>query len=289
MSDVATQIMQDYPSFAFLLNDPEIGPLLLEAVDPNKGFDAATFQAKLLQTNWWKTHNVNAREWLTLLNTDPAQAQAKRDETSAQVRQAVAQAGLYFTEEQLAGAVDMSLQLGVPVTSPTFRSWMGTWAAQNPGSVANLTGNLKGIAEHDYLMPIDQGSLNWWSGQIAAGEQTEANFRATYARAAADKYSAFATEIGQSIPPGQLFAPYRSTIANELELGSADQVDLLNDPRWSKILGVPNGNSGQLRPMTQSEVIQLARSQPEWGNTNNARAQGADLTQNLLKTFGARA
>lgn len=286
--DLVAKIMQDYPSFAFLLNDPEIGPLLLDAVNPDVGFDSATFQAKLLQTNWWKTNNAAQRQWFTLLNTDPAEAQRKRDERAAQVRQTMAQAGLYFNDEQLAGAADMSLRLGVEVTSPTFREWMGTWAYQNKGSAVNITDRLKAITEREYLIHSNDESVNLWASWIASGRATEDSFRASMARDARGMYPAFADRIDAGETPQAIFGSYRSTIANELELASPESVDLLNDPRWQPVTGI-RGADDKIRPMTLAETTQLARSQPAWWDTSKGKAQDASLATKLLEKFGMRA
>lgn len=283
--DLVQKIMQDYPSFAFLLNDPEIGPLLLEAVNPDVGFDSATFQAKLLQTNWWKTNNAAQRQWFTLLNTDPAQAAKQRDERVAQVRQSMGQAGLSFSEDQIAGAADMSLRLGVDVASSTFRDWLGTWSIQTPGSAANITGRLKSITEGEYMLHSNDASLNWWASEIASGRQTEASFRESMARDAIGMYPAFADRITDGQTPATIFGGYRSTIANVLELGSPEQVDLLRDPRWQPVTGIV-GADNKIRPMTLSEAAQLARKQPEFKGTAGGEARSASLAEMIDSNFG---
>lgn len=284
--DLVAKILADYPSFAFLINDPDVGPLLLEAVNPEHPLDAATFQAKLLQTNWWKNNNAAARQWQVLLNTDPAQATKMRDERTAQIRQAMGSAGLSFSEDQIAGAVDMSLRLGVDVASPTFKDWMGTWTYQNPAAATNLTGKLKAITEGEYMLHSNDPSLNWWASQIASGRQTEDNFRQSMMRDSQSMYPAFAQRIAAGETPQAIFGSYRSTIAHELELSSPESVDLLHDPRWAKISGVSDGKGGT-RALDLSETIGLARAQPEWKMTQGANTQTADLATRVLTDFGA--
>lgn len=285
MSDVASQIMTDYPQFAFLLNDPEIGPLLLEAVDPNIGFDAATFQAKLMATSWWKTHSAAQRQWETLINTDPATANRQREDRIGAVRQLAAQLGLNLPDAQLQQFAESSLQYGVDPGSPTMRTWLANLASQSPAFTQVADVPLRQMAESDYMIPMSDADLTRWASQIAAGTATQDTFRATLQTLAKGRFSGYANLIDQGITPGQIFGPYRSAIAQQLEV-SPDTIDLLNDPRWSKVTGVV-GSDNTVRPMTMSEAITLARSQPEWSKTSVARQQGADLTQNLLKTFGA--
>lgn len=112
------QILRDYPSFAYLLNDPEIGPLLLEAIDPNKGFDAATFQAKIMQTNWWKTSSASQRQWETLIATDPATAEQQKSQFSNTLAESARRAGVNLSGDQLNWLTNWYLPKGIAANDP---------------------------------------------------------------------------------------------------------------------------------------------------------------------------
>lgn len=280
--DLSTKVLTDYPMLAFLLNDPEIGPLLLQAVDPNQGFDAATLQMKIMQTNWWKTSSASVRQWETLVNTDPETAQRRRDAQRADLLAQASQLGVNIDSGKLAGLVEQSLQLGLAAGSGQMRELIAGATSMPIASVPSL----RGIANGEYLVPASDGDLGWWAHEIAAGHQSEMTYRNWLTTMAIGRFPQIKTAIEQGITPGQYFAPYRQTIAQQLELGSADQVDLVNDPRWSKVMGVAQ-TDGTQRPMTLSEATVYARQQPEWSNTAVSRQQGADLTSQLLKEFGA--
>jgi hypothetical protein len=113
MADAAETILRDYPSFAFLLNDPEIGPLLLQAIDPNVGFDFASFQAKIMQTNWWKTSSASQRQWETLLATDPATANQQAEQWKQTLKAEAEQAGISLSDDQVAWMTAFYLPKGV--------------------------------------------------------------------------------------------------------------------------------------------------------------------------------
>lgn len=281
--DLMAKIMADYPSFAFLLNDPDVGPLLLEAVNPEHPLDAATFQAKLLQTNWWKTTSAAQRQWVTLYNTDRATADAQLSARHAEIRDFAASLGLEVPDQKLWDATEISLHNGLATNSAQIRDMLAWFS---PRGAPSAVPALSAIAAHEYMIPMSQGDLGWWSREIAAGHQTEQTFRGVLNQQARSKFAGIANLIDQGITPGAFFAPYRSQIAQELELPSADSVDLVNDPRWTQVTGISDGKGG-MRPMNLSETIGLARSQSEWRFTQGANSQAADLASRVLTDFGA--
>lgn len=113
MADATQTILRDYPSLAYLLNDPEVGPLLLQAVDPEHPFDIATFQQKVKETNWWKTSSASQRQWETLLATDPATANQQADQWKQTLKAEAEQAGVNLTDPQVEWMTAFYLPKGV--------------------------------------------------------------------------------------------------------------------------------------------------------------------------------
>lgn len=74
-SEIADQVRRDYPHLAFLMDNPEIGGILTQAV--REGWDPAETQAKILGTNWWQSRSDTARQWETELATDKTTAQRR--------------------------------------------------------------------------------------------------------------------------------------------------------------------------------------------------------------------
>jgi hypothetical protein len=352
MSDASDTILRDYPSFAFLLNDPEIGPLLLQAIGPNQGFDFATFQAKIMQTNWWKTSSASQRQWETLLATDPATANQQADQWKQTLKAEAEQAGVSLTDPQVEyltafylpkgvaandqqilrnitslyqdqpsqrtgvgsndrwrqGLIDEATKLGVNLNGDQItyltNMYLKTGVAPNDpsvlkslrdlydtqpgirtgvGSIDTVKQQMQDIA-HAYMRDLTQSDVDQWASKIASGELDINSFQTMVRNQARVDFPFYFEEINSGITPDQLFSQQRNAIANELEVDPS-QIDLLHDARYSQVLGVPDA-SGKVRPMTRQEAIMLARKQPEWANTAGAKAQGATLTDTILKTFG---
>lgn len=353
MAEPADTILRDYPSFAFLLNDPEIGPLLLDAINPDKGFDFPTFQAKIMQTNWWKTSSASQRQWETLLATDPATAQQQADQWKQTLKAEAQQQGVNLTDPQVEWMTAFYLPKGVAANDqqiirditrlyqdqPAGRTGVGAndrWQQDLISEASRLGINLSddqvnyltnlylpmGVQANDpailrdlaklydtqpdirtgvgnadtvknqmqdiagqYFRDLVQSDIDEWVPKILAGTADLEGFKTMVRNQARVDFPFYFEEINSGITPAQLFAQQRNAIASELEVDPSS-IDMVHDARWSKVLGVPD-TSGKVRPMTRQEAIQLARQQPEWKQTAGAQAQGADLTDTLLKTFGA--
>lgn len=290
MSTETDTILRDYPSFAYLLNDPEIGPLLLAAVDPNQGFDVATFQAKIMQTNWWRTTTASARQWETLVATDPATAQQRTDSWKSTLKAEATKAGMALSDGQVDYLTNFYLPRGFAANDPQVIRNLAAIYKDQPAihagggsDIENIKAQMRDVAGQ-YLQDVTTADYDQWAARIWSGETDIQAYTTQMRWQAAQRFSMYADEIQQGMTPSQLFGQQRNAIARELEVDPTT-IDLLHDARWSKVLGIP-GPDGKVRPMTYNESVMLARQQPEWARTASAKQQGADLTKTLLETFG---
>ncbi len=86
---------EEFPGFAWALSDPELGPLLREAAGP-PAWTPAKLQARLQQTQWWRTNSAAVRNYMTLAGTDPAELGRRLHDVDAgmKIQQWTAQYGL---------------------------------------------------------------------------------------------------------------------------------------------------------------------------------------------------
>lgn len=288
--DLTTKILTDYPSFAYLLHDAEIGPLLLEAVNPDVGFDSQTFQAKLMQTNWWKNSSATQRQWETLVATDPATATAQKATWKTRVNQLAGQYGVNLTPFNLEDWANTFLSQGVQADDPrivnalvSLYSSEPAFRSGHPGNLQTITDQAKQLADQ-YMINLTAADYAQWSQRIARGESTIQAFQDDMKMQAMDRYSAYAQRIDAGATPQQIFSQQRNAIAQELEVDPST-IDLMRDPRWSKVLGVRTSD-GTVQPMTYHEAVQLARSQPEYKRTTGGQQQAASVAEFIDKTFG---
>lgn len=69
------QIAEQFPQYAWAYNDPEIGPLLQQAV--NDGWDANQLEAHVTGTNWFRSKTQAERNYLALAGADPKEAERR--------------------------------------------------------------------------------------------------------------------------------------------------------------------------------------------------------------------
>lgn len=275
--DLYSKILADYPDLAFLFNDPEVGKLLLDAVNPDQGFDAPTFQSKLRQTNWWRTHSASQRQWETLAATDPAQSAAAR---RAKLADVFAQAGSLGITLDWSAADNIAFQAQ---RDGLDANQVNDLIANAPRSTATTAGSLKSIAAGDYMVPISDYDSDWWARKIASGQQTEQTFRAFLTTQAIGRFPQLKDAINSGITPGQYFSSYKQLIGQQLEV-PAESVDLLNDPKWQQVISY--NDNGKIRPMTLAETTKLARGQDAYKRTQGGQQLGAQVGEFITKTFG---
>lgn len=109
-------------------------------------------------------------------------------------------------------------------------------------------------------------------------EDAKADLRRTYL---AGSYPAWSDKINQGFDPADIFEPYVADIRATLE---DDGIDL-NDPLMQQITQKV-GADGKPVAVPLYEARRMARMDPRWQKTDNAYATYANVTQNLLRTFG---
>lgn len=290
---VLDDIRRDYPTLYFLFSDPEVGPLLRDAVDPNMGFDQTTFQAKLQNTHWFRSRSQAQREWEVLYHTDPGTANRRRAEYRAQLHALATRLGVNLTTNELNYLSEVGLQRGQSPDSSEVMQGLVNFSRKrgnlDPGGAINtaLT-QINAISQGQWFNPATRSASRMhWARLIASGERTTDDFNQVQAHAAMKKYHHLAERIQAGETLADIANPLRARVAQELELGGPTAVDVINSPTWAKLLSFKD-DKGHVRAMTDSEAMVLARQQPAWWQTQNGRQTDADMTTRLLNVFGVR-
>lgn len=290
---VLDDIKEQYPTLAFLVNDPEVGKLLRDAVDPNKGFSPGRFQAKLYQTKWFKSRSTNQRQIDVLKNTDPGEYARQRNENLAQVRLLSSQLGLTLTPGQKLYMAEVNLRNGVSVGSEEFMYNLMNFArAQSPGKVGE--GSVKGaafdvnkMARQQFYVPMSQKDAYQWGVELALGTKDEKALRAYLSNRSASLYPHLREQLKNGASMEDLFSGHRALIAEELEI-SPESVDFTKG-NFKKVLQQIDPKTKEPRMMTLHEAQTLARQDTRWWKTGNGREADSGMANFVLKAFGKRA
>lgn len=295
MADAVTQrVLQQYPSFAFLLNDPEIGPLLRDAVDPNKGFSSQTFFAKIQQTHWWRRQSEAQRTWATQVATDPGEANEQRRGMRAAFGSLAASMGAQLTTAQVNFLSELMLQHGQDPNGPEARAAIAKLARLTPnlrykyGSFQTATKAVEALSEREFFMKISNVDASKYARRIIQGIMTLDDVRSAMQQLAVKRYPHMRELLIDGMTPGEIIAPYRQIVADELELGDPGRVDVKGNATWRQLLGIRDPKSHKVRLPTESEVVKMARSQTKWWDTAKGQEADNSMALNLLNELGVR-
>lgn len=291
MASPLDRVREQYPELAWLFNDPEIGPLLRDAVDPNRGFSPTTFQAKLYQTNWFKRQSQAARQWQILKNTDPGEANARRAQYRAEIGRLSQSLGINLTNGQAMLAAEAALQYGWDLNGGQLLEAIAAHGRKTgkygAGAIRTTAEKAKSLSSGQYFLPMSNADAYKWGDWVARGMRTEQDLQIELQNRAISRYRHLAQELSAGNTMEDIFAGHRALIAQELEL-APDSIDFTKG-QWAKVIGVPDPNGKGVRSMTLSETQTLARQDNRWWATSNGREADAGMANFVLKMFGRRA
>ena len=295
MADALELVMQQYPHLIGLLSDPEIGPLLTQAVDPFTGFDSNTFQAKLQQTTWFRSRTKAGRENEIRLLTDPAthwaDLGAYADTVDEQFK-AISGRGLDANERLWFAAVGTNA--GWEPNSASMRNALRQLidpaaVMQGAGTAGAAKNEIENLVRGQWFAPLELGWLAQAGISVATeGGETLESINARLASQAYHWYPHLRNQIVEGQTMADIFNPYRQKIAEELEYGSVEDVDMTK-PEWAQLAQWRDPKTGEMRLPTMSEVTALARNRPQWWQTTNGRKTDAEGAAGILRMFGQRA
>jgi len=279
---------RNYGYLGWFLDHPEIGPVILDAA--TNQWDLNKLMGALFETDWWRLTSEQARIWDAQLASDPAEAERQLRGRIAEVEDYFAELGITVDPNKVFEIATNTLRFGIALDSAEFRNTVASqlpmftsMAQPGAGSFAATIDQIKQLALSEYMVGIADADAWKLATDVIAGNITMDGVKVMFGDIARGRFPQLGNIFDQGITPGQFFAPYRNTIASEMEL-SADAVDLL-DPRWAPVLGVADPN-GVVRPMTLSETLTHVRKQPEWERTAKAKEKSASLTRTLIESMG---
>ncbi len=289
-AEINQYIKDNYGYMVGFLNDPELGPILRQAAQ--EGLSKDMLYGRLSGTKWWKTYSDNQRKWQQIVNEDPATAAAQRASKKATLINQVGQLGLVMSAQDLDKIVEQSLAGGL--TPDEEMDLLLNFA--KPSDQGFTQGDL-GATQIQIQQLQDQYMLVRGKGfkevaeiakRVLSGETTLDAVRANFANQAK---SLFANNeemldlLNKGVSPFDATSNMRNAMANLLEIDPS-QVDMVNNQQYRQALDYVDPKSGKHRLMTISEAENLARSQPGWKNTTNARQNWSNAVASIGQYAG---
>lgn len=282
------EIIKQYPYLSFLLDDPDVGPLLREAASPPY-MDADVFQARLMQTPWWKRTSDTARTFYALKTGDPATYARRQEELKSQIREIGGSLGYgadVLDEGYLNHFADKALEFGMSTRQIQAMIADEITPLIGASEKGNVLSQIRQV-QQAYSYAIDNPTLLYWSKEIASGRQTIDNFQNMVRQQMKDLFPNLAGQMDQGMTFKQIVEPYRQILSKEFDGRNPEDLDFMGDAKWRHIIDYVDEKTGVHRTMSMQELQKYAREQPEWRNTKNAKDQASQIGEQLLQSFGA--
>jgi hypothetical protein len=285
-------IEANYPQYSYLLNDPEVGPILIQAAQ-NNVTDPNVLEGMLHGTKWWQQTSSTARQYDEQIAHDPASmAQALKNEEDAITLQA-AQMGVKVNPAQLTQIATNYLRLGQSPDTVT-QVLAALYKYQNGGSTGNAAISAQDLKQYydEYQVPVSDQTLQKQVQDMISGRATPDSVKAQVAAQAQTLYASnpqLVDYIKQGNTVQQWAEPYKEKAASLLGQ-SPTSIDL-SAPMWSQILkpatDPKTGQSlGQAQSLDQWET--KLRTDPTYGydSSLNAIQSASQLASGLKQTLG---
>lgn len=286
--DRRTMAQQYGFALAFMNSNPELKRLFNKAVAETWAPDK--FVSQLRNTKWFKNHSATVRNAILQETSDPATFQASLDQMTTTVRD---------TYGSMFGDVGMNdKQISKWARLATRMGWSQAELVDRISSSVDYEKMLKkdslGGTAAETKMQLDSLASNygiklgdqWKSRQLAkimSGDDTLAGAQQRVQEMAMREYSAFADRIAGGETITEIADPYISRYSELLEQ-NPEAVGVDNDliQRAMKQAG-PDGKPAAMDLWTFEKEV---RKDNRWQYTKNAKQEVANVTSDLLRSFG---
>lgn len=244
-------------------------------LDPNK------LEATILATNEWRSTADAARKDMLLQEQDPTTWSKQRSDLAWSLGRTALQLGLTLSEQQLAAIADQAYRNGWQNDQSRLQSLL--FVTGSPSGGGRIAGNAASVRQKltRYGLPVNDAQVADWARQITEGTLDPDAVDEMIRNQAKARFPHLANSIDQGLTPEDYYAPYKSVLANELEMNPND-INFFTDSQWSSV--IDGGATG--RPMTLTEAARYARSLPQWKTTDKANRVAASMEMKILQNFG---
>lgn len=270
-------------AYSFLNSIPEVKGLFKSYVAED--WNKEKFQAKLRDTEWWKTNSDSMRKAAQEKKIDPATYAAKLNATRIQLAQMAGQMGASIPPKKLTRLAEQALTTNMD--EALLQNVLGGYIEFTDKN------NLKGAAgmfEHNMRefaseqgIKLDKQTLLNQAQLIARGLATEQDFKNQVVNQAASMYPAYTEQLVAGQTMKQIASPYMEIMSQDLEINPESLT--LSDPLLKSAL---NGANSQGKPvgMDLTTFQNVVRNDARWRRTKSAQDSMMATGLKILRDMG---
>ena len=270
----------------FLKKHPDIAAIVWEAI--NNDWEPERFQARVQNTSWWKSKTDAQRKWDVLATNDPKEQERVKQQNIVAIRDLAGQMGVTLSPGQIDRMAREAGKNGLDQTEMQdliAAKWnpRANKGVQSGAAGASIDG-LRQMAQ-DYGIRLSDSTLQGYTRQILAGEQTVDGFRDSMREQSKRLYKTVATELDNGATVRDLMSPYMEAAAQALGVAVSDMN--MTDPKWTKALRSME-RSGEAMDMDEWTNLLRNDARYGWDQTSGANQAAAQFSTQLAQLFGGQ-
>lgn len=278
-------------SLAVINSNPELRKAFKAAVD--NGWTAARFIAEIKDTKWFQDHGTVWAQNQVRKAAHPEQWKLDVAAKQAEIKDAAQSLGAILTDHQLGKVTDNIMMFGwnEAQTRNALSNYVRTYntgalAGQYIGDAGKNAAALSATAmRNGYRIPKD--SLGSWNKAILRGDRTVADYQTFIRNQAATSFPTFAAELKAGADLEDLASPYKSSMADILEL-NPNSITMF-DPTIRKAMASKDAQTGKPVATPIYDFENSLRADPRWMKTAGAHKELIGMGQDVLRRFGLQA
>lgn len=279
-AEVKAAISARWPSYAWLLDIPEIEALLAEAIKPENDWAPDLLASKVKASAWWRSRNEAQRRWADIEATDPSTAVQLVNKKKVDAKNLAASLGVTISDDQAGHFAWRFNREGM--NEEQFRAMLAS--DLKPGGAPAI--NVRALA-NKWMVSLSDAQVNDFTQRLFTGELDQNGLTALMQTYATSQFPQLADVIAKGISPGDYFDPYKQMIADMTDT-NPDAIDLRSDPVWSRVISTPDEKTKTIRPMTLNEVQKYIRGTDAFGNSRRGQQEAASFVTDFAQQLGLK-
>lgn len=271
--------------------DPEVKKEIDKSVKEGYFNDPVKLSAALSKTNWFRTTQESARQYILRESTDPATLKSEVDSALETIRASALQSGFTLSESSLTRLAQdkVKYKWGTQQTSNSIGSEAVLQASAGGGQGVtdlrrgSIGTNLREIADN-YIQKPTNTMLDSFIADILQGKKTEQQFTDLMKSSASAQYRSLAPMIEKGQDVKTAVSMYTNTAQKILGVDT-NTVDW-TDSKWNQALNYQDPKTKEYRQMDSYEWSRYLRSLPEWQETDDAKDRYRSAAFTLAQAFG---
>lgn len=276
-------LRERFPAEAWMLDHPELGPLIVKAV--NEEWTADTLLSQIKGSEWGRARTDAEEAWDILEGSSPEDAARQLEVRTEELADRIARLGATVSEDFAEDLARRALRSGLTDDEITGEI-LDASSAFTAGQFTAAETAVKAAANR-YMIRLSDDDVEDRVRAILNNEDSVEGVNETLKARAMSKFPALADLVDRGTNLSDYFSDHRQTIATMMG-EDVDAIDLAGDKRWAPVLGFAAEPSAAPRPMAAHEVERFVRGTNEFYATPNGRAELSANRLRLQSALGLR-